>query len=302
MKCLVTGGAGFIGSHIVDKLILLGHDVVCIDNESAESNDKFYWNDKASNFKFDICEYDIIEPLFENVDVVYHLASDARIQIAINNPERSVYSNVIGTFNILQASKKHNVGRVIMSSTSSVYGKLNAIPNVETQKEDCLTPYSVSKIFGENMCKVYNNLYGLQTICLRYFNVYGDRQPLKGQYAPVVGLFLKQRANGDPLTIVGDGNQRRDFTHISDVISANICAGFDDAPAQAFGQSYNIGYGENYAILDIARMVSGTITFIDSRPGEARETLSDTNKFRSVFNWKPKQRLDEWIREELNDN
>lgn len=296
MKVLVTGGAGFIGSHLVDKLIELDHQVICIDNESAESNEQFYWNPKAQNHKLDICEYHKIYALFDEVDVVFHLASDARIQPAILDPKKSIDTNVLGTFNILEASRRNSVGRVILSSTSSAYGKSNPVPNIETQKEDCLTPYSAAKVFGENLSKVYFNLYGLKTISLRYFNVYGNRQPLKGQYAPVIGLFLKQSKEGRALTVVGDGTQRRDFTYIDDAISANILAGFEDVDDKAFGQVYNVGFGKNYQILDIARMVSDKIEFIPARLGEAKETLSDTNKIRSEFGWSPTKSLEEWIK------
>jgi UDP-glucose 4-epimerase len=297
MKVLVTGGAGFIGSNLVDRLIDLGHNVVCIDNESAESNEQFYWNDKAQNYKVDICDYNTIYPMFDKIDIVFHLASDARIQPAILDPKKSIDTNVLGTFNILEASRRNNVGRVIISSTSSAYGKSNVIPNVETQKEDCLTPYSAAKVFGENLAKVYFNLYGLKTISLRYFNVYGERQPLKGQYAPVIGLFIKQNKEGKHLTVVGDGTQRRDFTHINDAVSANILAGFNEVGVESFGQVYNVGYGKSYSILDIASMVSDRIEFIPARPGEAKETLSDTSKIKKEFGWSPTKSLDQWIME-----
>jgi UDP-glucose 4-epimerase len=297
MKVLVTGGAGFIGSNLVDRLIDLGHNVVCIDNESAESNEQFYWNDKAQNYKVDICDYNTIYPMFDKIDIVFHLASDARIQPAILDPKKSIDTNVLGTFNILEASRKNNVGRVVISSTSSAYGKSNVIPNVETQKEDCLTPYSAAKVFGENLAKVYFNLYGLKTISLRYFNVYGERQPLKGQYAPVIGLFIKQNKEGKPLTVVGDGTQRRDFTHINDAVSANILVGFNEVGIESFGQVYNVGYGKSYSILDIASMVSDRIEFIAARPGEAKETLSDTSKIKKEFGWSPTKSLDQWIME-----
>ena len=296
MKVLVTGGAGFIGSHLVDTLIHLGHEVICIDNESAESNEKFYWNEIAKNYKLDICDYDSIQELFKGVKVVFHLASDARIQPSILNPKKSIETNVIGTFNVLEASKNNNVGRVVLSSTSSTYGKKNNIPNVETQKEDCLTPYSVAKIFGENLAKVYFNLYGLESISLRYFNVYGERQPIKGQYAPVIGLFIRQYKDKLPLTIVGDGLQKRDFTYVMDAVSANIIAGMKEVEKEALAQTYNVGYGKNYSILDIASMISDKIEFIPERPGEAKETLSDTNKFRSIFGWYPTVSLEEWVR------
>jgi UDP-glucose 4-epimerase len=224
MNCLVTGGAGFIGSNLVDKLIELGHKVICIDNESAECHEQFYWNPKANNYRYDICDYEKIAHLFNGIDYVFHIASDARIQPAILNPRKSIESNAVGTANVIELSRINKVKRFIYSSTSSAYGKKAILPNIETQPSDPLTPYSTAKVFGENLARVYYNLYGLETVSLRYFNVYGDRQPLKGQYAPVIGLFLKQHEEGKPLTVVGDGSQRRDFTHISDVVEANILA------------------------------------------------------------------------------
>jgi UDP-glucose 4-epimerase len=299
MKSLITGGAGFIGSHLVDRLIELGHDVICIDDESAVSNDQFYWNNKAQNYKYDICDYDLIQPLFKDVDYVFHLASDARIQIAIQNPRKSMHTNAVGTFNILEASRLNDVKRVIYSSTSSSYGKKNVLPNVESQKPDPLTTYSSAKIFGENLMRVYFNLYGLKTVSLRYFNVYGERQPLKGQYAPVVGLFLKQFKKGLPLTVVGDGSQKRDFTYIKDVIEANILSAFSNNES-IFGETYNVGTGKNISILDIAKSISNSIEYIDTRPGEVKETLADNSKAKNDFGWKPDYSLLKWINKEIN--
>ena len=293
MRCLVTGGAGFIGSNLVDKLIELGHDVVCIDNESAECHEQFYWNEKAENYKYDICDYSLIESLFINIDCVFHVASDARIQPAILNPKKSIESNIIGTVNILELCRINKIKRLIYSSTSSAYGKKTLLPNVETQESDPLTPYSVSKVFGENLAKIYYNLYALKTISLRYFNVYGDRQPLKGQYAPVIGLFLKQYHESKPLTIVGNGSQSRDFTHISDVVQANIIASEIE---NGFGEVYNIGYGSNYSILDIANMISNDIKFIPERVGEVQETLASNLKFKDLTGWVPKVSLIEWLK------
>ena len=292
MKYLVTGGAGFIGSNLVDKLISLGHDVVCIDDESAECHEKFYWNDKAQNYKYDICDYGLIAPLFKDIDCVFHVASDARIQPAILNPKKSIQSNAVGTANVLELCRVNKVSRLIYSSTSSAYGKKALLPNQEIQPSDPLTPYSAAKVFGENLARVYYNLYGLQTISLRYFNVYGDRQPLKGQYAPVIGLFLKQHEEKKPLTVVGDGSQRRDFTHISDVVQANILA---SEVSQGFGEVYNIGYGNNYSILNIANMISNDIKFIPPRIGEVQETLASNTKFKDLTGWMPKVSLIEWL-------
>lgn len=298
MKALVTGGAGFIGSNLVDKLVELGHEVVVIDNESAESNEQFYWNDKAQNYKYDIRDYVNTRPLYDGVDFVFHLAAESRIQPAIENPIEAVSLNSVGTCTVLQCSREAGVKRVMYSSTSSGYG-MNQSPNVETQPDDCLNPYSVSKVNGEKLCKMYTSLYGLPTISFRYFNVYGDRQPLRGQYAPVIGIFLRQRAAGEPLTIVADGNQRRDFTYVGDVVNANILAATTEVDSDAFGQVYNVGNGTNYSINQIARMINHPSVNIPPRPGEARVSLANNQKLRKTFGWEPTIKVEDWIKGKL---
>ena len=292
---LVTGGAGFIGSNLVDTLLEKGHDVTCIDNEHSDAHDEFYWNKKAWNVKGDIRDYDLMKELMGGVDYVFHLAAEARIQPAILNPIEAVSINCVGTTTVLQVARECGVKRVMYSSTSSGYG-MNKSPNVETDPDDCLNPYSVSKVAGEKLCKMYTQLYGLQTVCFRYFNVYGERQPLRGQYAPVIGIFLRQKAAGEKLTIVGDGNQRRDFTHVSDVVRANIMAATKEVDSEAFGEVYNIGTGTNYSINQIARMIDWPTTNIAPRPGEARISLANNQKMRKTFDWSPTVKLEDWIR------
>lgn len=297
-KSLVTGGAGFIGSNLVDYLIEIGHEVVVIDNEYSDVHEQFYWNDKAKNYKYDIRDYEKTRPLYDGVDYVFHLAAEARIQPAIENPIESVSINSVGTVTVLQCARESGVKRVMYSSTSSGYG-MNESPNIETQSDDCLNPYSVSKVNGEKLCKMYTSLYGLPTICFRYFNVYGERQPLRGQYAPVIGIFLRQRAAGQPLTIVGDGNQRRDFTYVKDVVSANILAAVTEVDSDAFGQVYNVGTGTNHSINQIARMISDNKINIAPRSGESRITLANNQKLRRTFGWKPSMKLEDWISMQL---
>ena len=293
-KSLVTGGAGFIGSNLVDTLLELGHEVVCVDNESAESNEEFYWNPKAYNVKADIVDYTAMKNCMTGIDYVFHLAAESRIQPAILNPIEAVTKNCVGTCTILQAAREIGVKKVIYSSTSSGYG-FNEPPNNEEQPDDCLNPYSVSKVAGEKLCKMYTNLFGLKTISFRYFNVYGERQPLKGQYAPVIGIFLRQRAADESLTIVGDGEQRRDFTHVSDVVQANILAATKDIDEEFYGTLFNVGNGQNYSINEIADKISDNQVNIPPRIGEARTTLANNNKLKSVFGWEPKVNLMEWI-------
>lgn len=294
MKCIVTGGAGFIGSHIVDRLIKDGNEVISLDNESATSNEEFYWNQKAHKAVLDICDYDKIEPLFKDVDCVFHLAAEARIQPAIKNPQKAVATNVLGTCNVLQASRENGVDRVLYSSTSSAYGLINTPPLTEEMPNDCLNPYSVTKVSGESLCSMYNKLFDLKTIIFRYFNVYGERQPLKGQYAPVVGIFLRQFDAGEPLTIVGDGLQRRDFTYVNDVVEANILAA-NTNNEEVFGQTFNIGIGNNHSILDLAKMIGYNFKHLPERLGEARVTLANIDKARELLGWKPEMQLEDWI-------
>ena len=297
MKSLVTGGAGFIGSNIVDRLIELNHDVLVIDNESSESHDMFYYNNKAIYYKLDICDYENTRSLYNGIDYVFHLAAESRIQPTIINPILAVKTNVLGTATVLQCSKESGVKRVVYSTTSSYYGLKNTVPNIETQVEDCLNPYSVSKVSGDKLCKMYYDLYGLETIILRYFNVYGDRHPTRGQYAPVIGLFLRQNIDGKKMTIVGDGSQKRDFTNVKDVVNANILAALSSIDSEHFGTAFNIGSGNNYSILEIANMIDNKkYEFIPSRPGEAKETLANIEKVKSVLGWKPEISLEKWIK------
>ena len=298
MKYLVTGGAGFIGSNIVNSLVDAGHGVVVIDNESSDFHEYFHYNDKAKYYRHDICDYDKIKYLFEGVDTVFHCAAEARIQPAIINPLKAVMTNSYGTCSVLQAAREAGVRRVVYSSTSSAYGLVNEIPNVETQSEDCLNPYSVSKVSGEKLCKMYSDLFGLETVVFRYFNVYGKNQPTRGQYAPVIGLFLKQAKENKPLTIVPDGEQRRDFTHVSDVVSANILA--STVKMEKYGQVFNIGTGINYSVNELTNFISKDTVMIDPRIGESRETLANINKAKTVLGWKPKVILEQWISEQLN--
>ena len=295
MNCLVTGGAGFIGSNLVDTLVDHGHKVVVIDNESSDAHDQFYWNDDAYNYKYNICDYVMCSDVFKrhNPEVVFHIAAEARIQPCIEDPLKAVEANVLGTATILELSRRYKVKRVMYSSTSSAYGLINECPLKEDMPNDCLNPYSVSKVGGEELCKMYSKLYNLETVIFRYFNVYGERQPIKGQYAPLIVIFQRQRKNEEPLTIVGDGEQRRDFTHVSDVVNANILAA--TLHLSKFGELYNVGTGTNYSVNEIAEMIGGPKTNIPARLGEARITLADNSKIKKDLGWEPKIQLKDWL-------
>jgi UDP-glucose 4-epimerase len=274
----------------------MGHHVIVIDDLSAPENEDFYYHSDVKNVKYHIKDIskDDCSDLFENVDYVFHLAARSRIQPTIGNPGECFEVNVVGTQRVLEWSRINSVKRLIYSGTSSLYGHQNTIPFAPNMPADCLNPYSMSKWMGEQLCKLYNQLYDLPTIVLRYFNVYGPREPLKGQYAPVIGLFKRQFQNNQPVTIVGDGEQRRDFTFISDIVEANISA--MNASAKAFPfKIYNVGTGKNYSINEIADLIGAEKVYINERPAEVRETLADIQDTIKDLNWNPKVKIEDVI-------
>ncbi len=295
VKSLVTGAAGFIGSNLVDYLLDHGHnEIIAVDNETA-NNDKFYWNKdkRVKNVKANISKYKEMRDLFDGVDYVFHLAAESRLQPAIENPINAVKQNCVGTTVVLQCALEDGVKRVIYSSTSSGYGG-NPWPNKETQPDDCLNPYSASKIAGEKFCKMYTDLYGLETVSLRYFNVFGERSPSVGQYAPVISIFQRQAECGDALTIVGDGSQRRDFVHVKDVARANYLAA--TMPIyHMLGHVFNVGSGKNYSVQEIANAISDNQIYLPERYGEATTTLADISRIGEVIGWKPEIDVMDWI-------
>ena len=231
--------------------------------------------------------------VFTNVEYVFHLAAESRLQPSIENPIQAVEKNCVGTTVMLQCAREAGVKRFVYSSTSSGYGN-NPYPNVETQPDDCLNPYSASKVSGEKFCKMYTDLYGLETVVLRYFNVFGDRSPQRGQYAPVIGIFQRQRDTGEPLTIVGDGSQRRDFVHVEDVARANYLASLMPLRGHE-GEVFNVGSGSAYSIKEIADAISDDQSYIPKRDGEMETTLADITKIGEVIGWKPEIDVINWI-------
>lgn len=293
LKIIVTGGSGFIGGHLVDQLIAKGHQVIVADNESASDSDLFHCNEKAQYHKVDICDKEKLDQLFQGIDYVFHMAAESRIQPAILNPSRAYLINAIGTLNVLELAKKHKVKRVIYSSTSSVYGLTNSLPTQEDSPIDCLNPYSHSKFFGEELFRYYWKIHGVDSVIFRYFNVFGERSPTKGQYAPVVGIFLNQLKSHQKLTIVGDGNKKRDFIHVSDVIDANVSAMEYSSDLRA--TTINIGSGKSISILELAQAISNDYINIESREGEAENTLADISKAEKLLGFKPKVDIVDWI-------
>lgn len=294
MKVLVTGGAGFIGSNLVDRLASDGHEVVVLDNLTTGKLENV--NPAAKFVKSDIGNYEEIAPHFEGAQAVFHTAALARIQPSIQNPIAANNTNITGTLNVLWAAKNSGVKKVIYSGSSSVYGDHD--PSDYPLKESLSThpgsPYALQKMVGEMYCRLFSSLYNLPAVILRYFNVYGPRQLTEGAYAAVIGIFLDQRQNHKPMTIVGDGTKRRDFTHIRDIVEGNILAWQKDLPV---GEVINLGAGKNYSVNEVAALIGDETVNIPDRPGEYRMTLADNTKARELLGWRPTVALAEGIAE-----
>lgn len=301
MKLIVTGSCGFIGSNLVDMLVEQGHEVVGIDNLSSDAHDEFYYNDKATYYKYNITDYVMCSDVFERhrPDGVFHLAAEARIQNCIQDPSLCFETNIIGTGTMLSLCKKHKVSRMIFMSTSAIYGlKANDVQK-ETDSTDCLNAYSLSKLHGEQICKLYSTMYGVDTICFRGFNIYGKRMPRKGQYALVMGIFQRLLSEGKALTITGDGEQRRDFIHVDDVCRGLI-AGMETQTTQG-GSVYNLGTGRSLSINHVASLMREKwksnlpFEYLPRRLGEAMLTCADISSIQGNLSWQPKVSIEEWI-------
>lgn len=291
---LVTGGCGFIGSHLTKKLLDLGHKVIVFDNLSTGKIE--HRDSRAVFYGDDIRTMEDLEKIPDHIDGIFHLAAVARIQPSIDDPLPTFDVNVDGTLNVLQFAKARKA-KLVFASSSSVYGNGRS-PNKETARTDCLNPYALSKLMGEQLLKLWSDLYGLKTTSCRFFNVYGDRMPDGGAYATCMGIFFRQKKEGKPLTITGDGDQRRDFTHVDDIV-AGLLAAMDKSKGQ--GEVFNLGSGSNISILELAHLVGGKdIVHLPERIGESRETLADITKAKLHLDYKPVKRIDEYVRSHID--
>lgn len=289
---LVTGGAGFIGSHLVDALLARGFRVRVIDNFAAGRRDLL--NAAVELLEADLREPDAIEPAFGGVDCVFHVAALPRVMLSIERPVETHLTNVVGTLNVLLAAKKARVRRFIFSGSSAVYGEQGELPLRESMTPDPLNPYGLQKLVGEQYARMFHRLFGMETLTLRYFNVYGPRMALEGAYATVIGAFIRARLAGEPLRIHGDGEQRRDFTHVRDVVRANLLA-MDCSVAD--GRALNVGRGQSKSVNEIAALFGGPAVSVPARPGEARHTLADLAEARKALGWEPSVPTEEGVRE-----
>ena len=284
MKFLVTGGVGFIGTNLIKALLKDGHEVVSIDNYSTglkenEQNGCRYYN-------ADICDYKSFDNFMDDPDLVFHLAALPRIQPSFKYPSITFKTNVEGTMNLLDWCKEKNIALVYAGSSSTHGGVYK-------------NPYTFTKWQGEELCKLYSKVYSLQTAICRFYNVYGLHQLTEGEYCTVIGIFERQRKNNEALTITGDGQQRRDFTHVDDIVDGLIKCGIDlitDDNSKANGETFELGRGINYSINEVANMFGGEKKYISQKKGEVRDTLCVDLKANKLLNWNPKRNLEDYIK------
>lgn len=293
-KILVTGGAGFIGSNLSKQLLNDGHEVLIIDNLSGGKLENI--DSRARFEQKDITKLEEIKPYFDGIDYVFHLAALPRVQFSIENPADSNDANVCGMLNVLIAAKDAKVKKVIYSASSSAYGDQSVMPLKENMPANPQSPYGLQKYIGELYCRMFSKIYGLPTVGLRYFNVYGPNQSAEGAYALVIAKFLKQKKEGGKLTITGDGSQTRDFTYVGDVVRANILAMKSDKAGS--GEVMNIGAGNNQTINKIAELIGGQIEYIPARL-EPHDTLADTSLAYELIGWRAEVGIEEGIKKTI---
>lgn len=295
MKYLVTGGAGFIGANLVKKLLENGHQVVALDNYAAGKKPERIFSD-AEYIEGDIRNEKDLDKACAGVAGIFHLAALARVVFSVENPELTHDVNVNGTLKVLLAAKKHGIKRVIFSSSSSTYGGQNAdnLLQEDGTVKMPVSPYALHKLIGEHYCRLFADFYQVETVSLIYFNVYGPYFDPEGAYALVVGRFLKQKKEGQPMTICGDGEYYRDYTHVSDVVRANILAMESDKVGK--GETINIGCGRPTTVNELVKIMGGESVHVEPRLGDQRFSGADNHKATELLGWEPTVRLEEGIK------
>ncbi len=296
---LVTGGAGFIGSHIVERLVGMGESVRVLDNFSSGGLENLRaLMDKIDLVFGDLLDQAVVQKAMEGVDVVFHEAALRSVPFSVENPALVNRVNVEGTVNVLIAARDAGVRRVIYASSSSAYGNTKVLPKSEQQLPSPVSPYAVSKLTGEYYSKVFTELYGLETVSLRYFNVFGPRQDPTSQYASVIPRFIRWANRGDPLEVHGDGLQSRDFTYIDNVVSANLLAAHS---WEGIGGVFNVGQGKAYTLLDLVELLQEILgrelhlLHTADRPGDVRHTLADISQTKLCLGYQPQVSFEEGL-------
>ncbi|MBI4068395.1 NAD-dependent epimerase/dehydratase family protein [Candidatus Kaiserbacteria bacterium] len=288
---VVTGGTGFIGSHLVDALVARGDEVHVIENRVDDKADRL---NRRARYRYSGLISTGTVRACKGADVVFHLAALPRVQYSIENPEETFLVNVVGTQFLLEAARQAKVKRVVFASSSSVYGNSQTLPLSENESPQPMSPYAAHKLMGETLCQTYHRTYGMEIVCLRYFNVYGPRLDPNGPYALVIGIFLRQWLAGQSLTVTGDGTQTRDFTHVRDVVRATMLA--SSFRELGKGEVINIGAGREVSINELANMFSDSVRYIAPRP-EPYRTRADNRLAEKLLGWRPVVRLEDGIDE-----
>lgn len=303
MKTLITGGAGFIGSHLAELLIEKGHEVMVVDSLLSGRQKNLQSVSDHPRFKFvqaDIRNAASLLPLFEGVDWVFHLAGLADIVPSIEMPAQYYSTNVTGTFNVLEAARQCGAKRFLYAASSSSYGIPDVYPTPESSPIQPQYPYALTKYMGEELVLHWANTYKLPAISLRLFNVFGTRSRTSGAYGAVFGVFLAQKLSGRPFTVVGDGTQTRDFTYVTDVANAFLCA----AESNISGEAMNVGSGNHYSVNRLVALLEGTVEYIPKRPGEPDCTFGDITKIQNLLGWKARISFEDGVKrmiEHIND-
>ncbi len=298
MKTLVTGGAGFIGSHLCELLLSRGHDVVAVDSLACGRLNNFTAFEKHPRFRFikaDIRDFASLRPAFQGIEWVFHLAGLADIVPSIEQPSDYYSTNVTGTFNVLECAREHGVKRLVYAASSSSYGIPEIYPTPETSPIQPQYPYALTKYIGEELVLHWAQTYKLPALSLRLFNVYGPRSRTTGAYGAVFGVFLAQKLNGKPFTVVGDGKQTRDFTFVTDVAEAFLKA----AESKLSGEAMNVGSNNHYSVNRLVELLGGDVVHIPKRPGEPDCTFADVSKIRRLLDWQTKVSFEEGVRRML---
>lgn len=294
-RYLVTGGAGFIGTNIVKQLLADGHAVRVLDNFSAGDFARFSERQQpgAEYVKGDIRDIDAVKKAIAGIDGVFHEAAVPRVPYSVEHPRETTDHNIMGTVNVLEAARDAGVKRVLFASSSSVYGSDETVALNEDMPKRPKSPYALQKLTGQEYCRLFFELYGLETVSLCYFNIYGPYMDPNGAYALVIGKFLLQRSKNEPMTICGDGEYYRDYTHVSDAVRANLLAMKSDRVGK--GEMINIGNSKPYSVNQLAKFIGGPTVPIDPRKGDPRYSCADVTKAKELLLWEPTVSLEEGI-------
>ena len=293
MKTLVTGGAGFIGGHLVDQLISKGHDVVVLDNLSTGRKENI--NEKADFHEVDICNFEQIKPLFVGIDVVFHLAALPRVPVSVKDPIKTSQINIMGTINVFKSAHEAGVKRVMFASSSSVYGNENKPPFREDMTPMPVSPYALQKRVGEQFAQLFSELYKTPVVILRYFTSYGPRMIFDSEYSLAIGKFFRLKKENKPLTIFGDGEQTRGFCYVMDIVGGNIKAMESDNLKG--GEIINIGGSEIVSVNQLAELMGGEKEYLPEREGDVRFSMGDVSKAKELINWQPEFTFKQGIEE-----